>query len=231
MKVTAIIQARMTSTRLPGKVLMNIEGKPMLWHVINRLRFSKKLNDITLAIPNTKKNDILEKFAKNNKVKYFRGSEKDVLSRYYQAAKKFKCDVIVRITSDCPLVDPKLVDLMIEKHLNSGADFTSNCIERTFPKGLDIEIFNFGVLEKTHKEAKGKFEKEHVVLYMEKHPEIFNIVQFKNRKDFSYLRWVVDNIKDLKFIREIYKRLYKEGKIFLMEDVITFLKKQSKLMK
>ncbi len=102
-KIGAIIQARMTSIRLPGKVLTDIEDKPMVWHVINRLRGSRKLNDIILAIPDTKENDILEKFAKDNKVKYFRGSEEDVLSRYYQAAKKFKAEVVVRITADCQL--------------------------------------------------------------------------------------------------------------------------------
>ena len=108
-KIAAIIQARMTSTRLPGKVLMDIERKPMLWHVINRLKFSKKLNDIILAIPDTRENDILEKFAKDNKVKYFKGSEEDVLLRYYESAKEFQVDVIVRITSDCPLIDPEVV--------------------------------------------------------------------------------------------------------------------------
>ena len=109
MKISAIIQARMGSTRLPGKVLMEIEGRPMLWHVVDRLKHSKKLNDIILAIPDTEKNDVLEKFCKDNKIKCFRGSEEDVLSRYYEAAKNFKCDVVVRITSDCPLIDPEAV--------------------------------------------------------------------------------------------------------------------------
>ena len=115
MRISAIIQARMGSTRLPGKVLMDIGSRPMLWRVINRLKYSKKLNDIILAIPDTKENDILERFAEENRVKYFRGSEKDVLSRYYQTAKHFKCDLIIRITGDCPLIDSEIIDMVIDR--------------------------------------------------------------------------------------------------------------------
>ncbi|PIU55548.1 MAG: acylneuraminate cytidylyltransferase [Deltaproteobacteria bacterium CG07_land_8_20_14_0_80_38_7] len=213
-KIGAIIQARMTSTRLPGKVLMDIEGKPMLWHVVNRLKFSEKLDDIILAIPNTKKNNILEKFAKDNKVKYFRGSEEDVLSRYYKTAKKFKCDLIVRITSDCPLIDPQIVDLVIEKHLKLNADYTSNTLKRTFPRGLGVEVFNFKVLKKAQKEAKEDYQREHVTPYIYKNPEIFKIQNIKAERRLRYLeiRLTVDTKKDLRLIREIYKRLYKPKK-------------------
>jgi len=229
-KIAAIIQARITSTRLPGKVLMDIEGRPMLWYVINRLKYSKKLNDIILAIPNTKENDILEKFAEDNKIKYFRGSEEDVLSRYYGTAKKFKCDVIVRITADCPLIDPEIVDLIIEKHLNSNTNYTSNTLKRTFPRGLDTEVFNFEILEKVYKKAKNNSEREHVTLYIGNRPEIFRLASIKNRKNFSHMRWAVDEIKDLEFVQEVYKRLYKKGEIFLMKDIINLSKKHPKLM-
>lgn len=235
MKVSAIIQARMTSTRLPGKVLMDIKGKPMLWHIINRLTYTKKLDDIILAIPNSKENDELERFAKDNKVKYFRGSEEDVLSRYYETAKKFKCDVIVRITADCPLIDPKIVDLVIKKHLSSGADFTANLsegtlVKRTFPRGLDVEVFNFSTLEKTLQEAKTLYQKEGLDPYIFEHPELFSISTIENGENLSFMRWTVDEMKDLEFVQEVYKKLFKEDKIFLMKDIISLLKKYPKLI-
>jgi spore coat polysaccharide biosynthesis protein SpsF (cytidylyltransferase family) len=231
-KISAIVQARMTSTRLPGKVLMDIEGKPMLWHIINRLRFSKKLNDIILAIPDTKKNDILEKFAKDNKIKYFRGNENDVLSRYYETAKKFKCEVIIRITGDDPLVDPQIIDFTVKKHLKSDTDYTSNNLKRTFPLGLDIEVFNFEVLERAYKEAKENYQREHVTAYIYEHPEIFKLqnVDAKGKLRKPSLRLTVDTKEDLKLIREIYRRLYKEGKIFLMEDILALLKLHPELV-
>jgi len=232
-KIAAIIQARITSTRLPGKVLMDIEGKPMLWHVINRLKLSKKINEIILAIPNTKENDILEKFAKDNKVKYFKGSEEDVLSRYYEAAKEFKSDIVVRITSDCPLIDPQVVDLVIEKHLNSGADYTSNVLQRTFPRGLDIEVFNFKVLEKTQKEARKNYQREHVTPYIYEHPEIFELqhIEAKGKLRRPELRLTVDTKEDLKLIREIYRHLYKLRKIFYTEEIIDLFNNHQELIK
>ncbi len=237
-KTTAIIQARIGSTRLPKKVLMNIEGKSMFWHIVNRLKFSKKLDDIILAIPDSKENDVLEKFAKDNKVKYFRGSEQDVLSRYYETAKKFNVDIIVRVTSDSPLIDPIIVDKVIEKHLSSKADFTANFLEgkraisikRSFPHGLETEAFNFLTLEKSHQRAKKAYQREHVDPYIFEHPEIFRLADIENKENLSYMRWTVDEIKDLEFVREIYKRLYKKGKIFLMKDVVTLLKLYPELM-
>ncbi len=229
-KTVAIIEARIGSSRLPEKVLMDIEGKPMLWHILNRLKFSEKFDDIILAIPNTKENDILEKFAKENNLKYFRGKECDVLSRYYEAAKRFKCDIVVRVTADNPLLDPQIVDLIIEKHLNSGADYTSNNLKRTFPIGLDIEVFNFKILETAFKEAKESYQREHVTSYIREHPEEFYLINVENNEDLSYMRWTVDEIKDLEFVRQIYKGLYREKKIFLMKDILAFLKQHPKLM-
>lgn len=232
-RIIAVVQTRMGSTRLVGKVLKKIRGKPMIWHVVNRLRFSKNINDIILAIPNTKENDILEKFAQDNKIKCFRGSEQDVLSRYYQAAKEYKGEVIVRITSDCPLIDPQIVDLVIEKHLDSGVDYTSNTLKRTFPRGLDAEVFDFKVLEKNYKEAKKDSEKEHVTPYTYLHPEIFSLqnieAEGKLRRPEFWL--TVDTKEDLELVREIYKRLYKPSKIFYTEEIIDLLDKHFKLLK
>jgi len=230
-KIAAIIQARMTSIRLPGKVLINIEGKPMLWHIINRLRFSKKLDDIILAIPDTKKNNVLEEFAGKNNIKYFRGSEEDVLSRYYKAAKKFKVDVIVRITADCPLIDPRIVDLVIQKHLNSSADYTSNILQRTFPRGLDAEIFNLNVLKKSYNEAKENYRREHVTPYIYENQNIFKLQNIKAEGKFKRpdLRLTVDTKEDLQLIKKIYRRLYKPKEIFYGEEIIDLFKKHQQL--
>lgn len=232
-KITAIVQARMTSTRLPEKVLMNIKGKPMLWHVINRLKNTKEVNEIILTIPDSNENDVLEEFAEENQVKYFRGSEEDVLLRYYQAAKKFKSKVIVRITSDCPLIDSEIVDLVIEKHLKSDADYTSNSLKRTFPRGLDVEVFNFKVLEKSYREAKEHYEREHVTPYIYLHPKIFKLqnIEAKGKLRKPEIRLTVDRKEDLRSIKEIYRYLYNPRKIFNTKEVIGLLDKYPELLK
>lgn len=230
MRISVIIQARMGSSRLPGKTLMTIGGKPMLWHVIERLKGSKKIDDIIVATTTNPEDDAIEALAKEQAWLLYRGSSEDVLDRYYQAAKKFGIDVIVRITSDCPLIDPEIVDLIIEKHLSSGADYTSNVLKRTFPRGLDVEVFNFKTLEKAHKQAKKDLQREHVTLYIYEHPEIFHLDNIENNKNLSYMRWTVDEMKDLELVRKIYSKLYKGGKIFLLQDIVNLFKKSPELL-
>jgi spore coat polysaccharide biosynthesis protein SpsF len=227
MKIASIIQARMGSTRLPGKVLMEIEGKPMLWHVVERTKQAEKIDEVILAIPDTKENDVLEDFALKNNIKYYRGSEENVLSRYYKTAKEFKIDFIVRITSDCPLIDPAVVDLVVEKYFEHKVDF---CINTFFPIGFGVEIFSLEALEKSYKEAKDPIEIEHPDEYIIRHPKLFTRFNVENRKDLSYLRCTVDEIKDLNFVREVYKRLYSKKKIFCMEDILSLLEKHSELI-
>jgi len=227
--IGAIIQTRMTSTRLPGKVLENIAGKAMVWHVINRLSFSKKIDDIILAIPTTKESNVLEDFARDHNLKCFRGSEEDVLLRFYGAAKEFGCDVIVRVTSDCPLIDPEIVDLIIEKY--QKVDYASNTLERSFPRGLDAEVFSFSVLEKAHKEAKEYYQREHVTPYIYEHPEIFKLYSVKAEGKLKRpdLRLTVDTKEDLELVREIYKHLYNPQKIFLTKEVIDLFERNPEL--
>jgi spore coat polysaccharide biosynthesis protein SpsF len=228
-KVTAIIQARITSTRLPGKVLMDIEKMPLLWHLINRLKFSKKIDEIILAIPDTEKNDKLEQFAQKYNLRYFRGSEGDVLSRYYGAAKKFKCGIILRITGDNPLYDPSLIDFAIEKHSFSGGDYTSTSIKKKFPEGVRVEVLNFKVLEMAYEKAREKSQREHVTPYIYQNFSNFKIVSIENNDDLSNLRWTVDEDDDLKFVREIYKHLYKKNKIFSGKNILDLLRKKPEL--
>jgi spore coat polysaccharide biosynthesis protein SpsF len=228
--IVAIIQARMCSTRLPGKVMKDISGKPMLWHVIYRVKYSKLINKIVVATSTNKEDDIIENFCKENRILFYRGDEEDVLKRYYEAAKIYNGNKIVRITSDCPLIDPEIVDIVIKEHLKDEVDYTSNTIERTFPRGLDTEVFNFEALERANEMAKEKYQREHVTIFIYENPHLFKIKNVRNFKDLSHLRWTVDEERDLIFVREIYKRLYK-GNIFFMRDILEVLEKEIDLKK
>lgn len=203
----------------------------MIWHVIERLKSSKFINEIILAIPETKKNDVLETFCKKHDVKFFKGSEDDVLARYHGAAQKFNCDIVVRVTSDCPLIDPKIVDKVIKKHLKTGVDYTSNIFERTFPRGLDTEVFNFKILNKTFKEAKEKHQREHVTPFVWEQPNVFKIGCLKANRKLNHpeYRWTVDVKEDLKMIRKIFKILYKPNKFFSAESVIDLLNERPEI--
>lgn len=224
-KIVAIVQARMGSSRLPGKVLKSIEGKPMLWHVVNRLKMSKLIDMVVVATSLSKKDDAVEDFCKECDFEVFRGSEEDVLDRYYQAAKVYEADVVVRITADCAVIDPKVTDHVISRYLEShdGCDFCSNVLTRTYPNGLETEVIPFQVLESVWKKAEKKCHREHVTLYLVDHPEQFQLQNVKNNENLSYLRWTVDQEEDLELIRQIYKRLYSSKKIFYTEDILNIL--------
>ncbi len=238
MKTAAIIQARMTSTRLPGKVMKELVGKPMLAHIIERLNYSKKLDDVIIAMTANQRDDVINELAKKMNVNVFRGSEEDVLDRYYQTAKKYNVDIIVRITSDCSVIDPEVVDgaIGLFNKNQPGVDYVSNGIERTFPRGLDVEVFPFSVLEVAHKKAKKQYQREHVTPYiyqnaepLEKINPKFRILQYKNPIDYSRYRLTVDTTEDFEVIKRIYEALYKEGQIFLLKDIIKFLEEHPEI--
>lgn len=228
-KVVAIIQARAGSTRLPRKVQKEIVGKPMLWHVIARVKRAKLVDEMILATTLKKEDKTLLKLAEESGVKSYAGSENDVLDRYFQAATKFGADVIVRITADCPLIDPGVVDKVIKHFFDGGFDYVSNTVKLSYPDGLDVEVFSYSALKRAWEGARRSSEREHVTSYMRNHPEMFKIGNVECEKDLSGMRWTVDTELDLKFVKEIYKGLYKEGKIFLMKDVLNLLKKHPKL--
>lgn len=230
MQITAIIQARFSSTRLPGKVLLLLKDKTMLESVVERVQKAKRVKKIIVITSNEKSDDKIVQLCKKKKIDCFRGSLNDVLDRYYQAAKKFKVKHICRITADCPFVDPQVIDLVAKKYLERKFDYVSNTHPPTYPDGLDTEIFSFEALEKAWKEAKLKSEREHVCPYIWKNPKKFKIHNVKNNKNFSGMRWTVDEESDLKFVREIYKQLYKKNKMFYMQDVLDLLKKSPELM-
>ncbi len=219
-KISAIIQARIGSTRLPAKVLKNLCGKPILWHVWNRLKQARNIDEIIIATTTLPEDDDIQFFCEQNGILFSRGSSDDVLSRYYDAAKKFHADIIIRITADCPLIDPLVVDNTIALFASQNCDYASNCIKRTFPRGFDTEVFSFSVLEKTFHEAKEKPEREHVTPYIYNHPEIFSIGSYTNSVDWSYHRWTVDTPEDFKLIEEIYNSLYNHEQYFEFDDIL-----------
>jgi spore coat polysaccharide biosynthesis protein SpsF len=201
-QIGIIIQARMGSSRLPGKVMMDIMGKPMLKHTIERLKRIKTPNTIIIATTYSKKDDIIAKLALEEKINCFRGDEEDVLMRYYQAAKEYKIDTVVRITADCPLIDPGLVDEVIDFYLkNQPLNYASNTIKRTYPRGFDIEIFSFSALEKAFKNATKPYQREHVTPFIYENERCLN---YKSDKDYSKYRVTVDTAEDFKLIDRIF---------------------------
>ena len=233
-KVVAIIQARMGSTRLPGKVLMDIAGKPMLWHVIERVKRCKKVVSIVVATTTKEEDKAVIELAKKCGVETFAGSEEDVLDRYYQAAKKFNADIIVRITADCPLIDPEVTDKIIRYFIENFGKFDHFGPPKGYPEGLDTEVFTFQALEKAWLEAKKPSEREHVTPYIWCNPDMFKLGKLpsdlKEGEDYSHLHWSVDEECDLRFVREVYKRLYREGEIFHMRDVLNLLHEHPELL-
>jgi len=225
--IGCIIQARLGSTRLPQKVLLNLDDQnSTLFYVINQLKFCKKIEEIVIATTNLKQDDVIEDFIKSIGMKCFRGNEKDVLDRFYNCAKKYEFDVIVRITADCPLIDPEIVDKIIESF--DSEDYISNTLENSFPKGLDVEIFTFSTLQRAWEESKLPSEREHVTQFIRNNSS-FKIKNFENNEDLSKYRWTLDNKEDLKFIREIIKRIQKRP--ILMKDVMFILKQEPDLLK
>jgi spore coat polysaccharide biosynthesis protein SpsF len=237
-KVVAIIQARMGSTRLPGKVLLQIKDKPILWHIVNRLKFSKYINSVVISTSTSNADDEIELFAKKNNIDYFRGSEDDVLDRMYKTALKFSADVIIRITGDCPCVDPFLIDDLIAMFNSQKYDFVGvatgagviNIKEKKFPDGLDAECFSFETLKKTWKNAKSQVDREHVTPYMWKEKGRFRNGTLYSKNDYSNIRLTLDHKEDLNFIKKIYNTLYEKDRCFDLKDIIEFIESNPNLI-
>jgi len=230
--IAAIIQARMGSSRFPNKVMKIIVEKPMLWHQINRLRKSKLIEKLIIATTDKIQDRVIIDFAKENNILYFAGSEEDVLDRFYNCAKKFKVETVVRITGDCPLIDPSLVDMIINFYIDNKNQYDYVHNGNTYPDGiLETEVFSFDILKKTWENSKLSSEREHVTPYIWKNPEIFKQATVENNKDLSYLRFVVDDEKDFKLVKIIFQNLYKEDGMFYFEDIVRFINQNPELIK
>jgi len=230
MKIIAIIQARCGSTRFPNKVFANLCNKPLIWHVVNRLKYSRSINKIVLATTVNPLDDKLCNWAIANGVSFFRGSENDVLNRYYEAAKEFNADIIIRITADDPFKDPIIIDRAVCKLQEEKADFVCNNYPPTYPEGLDVEVFTFRALEIEEQNSKDNFEREHVTQYIYHHSCDFKICNVSHSKDLSSLRWTIDTEKDFEMAQQVYLSLYKdENAIFYMEDILQLIEKHPEI--
>lgn len=231
-KVAAIVQTRMGSTRLPGKVMLKVQDKTVLEHVITRLKQAKEIDEIVIATTTEQQDDLIVNEAQKLEVKYFRGSEEDVLSRYYYAAKENNVDIVVRITSDCPLIDPKIVDYVVQCYRNNEYDLVTNAgvdsLKRTYPRGLDVAVFSFDVLEDSFINAKEQYHREHVTPYIYENGKIY---YFQNSINYSYHRWTLDTNEDFELIKNIYNELYTEEHKFYMHDIIRLFEEQPELIK
>lgn len=226
MNVVAIIQARMTSERLPGKVLKQILGKPMLSYQIERLRRAKSLSQVVIATTTNETDDPVEVLAVKEGVGVFRGSEHDVLSRYWGAAQKHHAQTVIRINGDCPLIDPTLVDDLVSYYQNNfpkNVEYAAN--NRTYPRGQDTEIFSIELLERAHKNAHKPYEREHVTPYFYQNPELFKVHFLDCEPSVRDFRMTVDTAEDFKVIEELIHRLYPQNNIFGWQEIVEELKR------
>ena len=231
LKRVAIIQVRTTSQRLPNKCLLHLFGKTVLEHIIRRLRYAKSIDEICVATTTNTSDDVIEEIAKNAGVHVYRGSEDDVLDRFYQAAKSVRADVICRVTADDPLKDPQVLDKIMQTYSEGRYDYVSNTMKPSYPEGIDIEIFSFKALEKAWQEGNMPSEREHVTPYIWKNPQLFQTYNVENSQDLSANRWTLDNAADWVFIQQIYDFLYRENSIFYMDDVLKLLDEHPYLTK
>ena len=217
-KFLAIIQARMGSKRLPGKVLKKINGKSLIEILLYRLSKSKLIDKIIVSVPMSSRNNGLSKVVEGIGFEVFRGEENDVLGRYYQTANPYNPNAVIRITGDCPIIDPSLVDEVISLYNSSNVDYASNVNPPSFPDGLDIEVFSFLALKKAYEEASSQYEREHVTPFI-RNNDTFPQINFYNRKDYSHYRWTVDEEEDFVVIKNIIK-YYEYELNFSWKDVI-----------
>lgn len=220
---TAILQARMGSQRLPGKVLRKIIGKPMLELQLERIRQASSITKIVVATSVHAVDNPVAEICSELEVECFRGSLEDVLDRYYKAALAFEANQIVRLTGDCPLCDPDVIDRVVQFHLDGDYDYTSNVIKLTYPDGLDVEVFSRSALETAWCKAELPSHREHVTFYFLKNPDQFKLGSVENAKDLSSLRWTVDYEEDFMLATEIFERLYKTKSCFRMDDIVELI--------
>jgi spore coat polysaccharide biosynthesis protein SpsF (cytidylyltransferase family) len=230
MNILALIQARMSSKRLPNKVLLPLSEKTVLEHIYSRLEYCKNLNKIVVATSFYESDKPIVDLCKKNNMNYYQGNLEDVLDRFYQAATLHNADAIVRITGDCPVIDPKIVDELISNYLTSNCDYYS--LSGNFPDGLDCQIFKYEALEKSWREAKLLSDREHVGTYIERtSPKLFKIGRLVKFKNLSHYRWTLDEPEDYIFLKEVFSKLYAQDKIFFTGDILNLLDREPNLLK
>lgn len=234
MKIIIIIQARTTSSRLPNKVMMYLYGKPLLYRIVQRIKKSVYADNLVIATSCDDTDDVIEDFCIKEGINCFRGHSTDLLDRHYKAAKKYKAEAVVKIPSDCPLIDPQIIDRVIDHYLDGEKyDYVSNLHPATYPDGNDVEIFSFKVLEKAWNEADKIYEREHTTPYFWENPDKFRIGNIEWEKGLNYSsthRWTIDYAEDYLFIKKIYEALYPLYGIFTMDQILDYLIENPELM-
>lgn len=231
MTVNAIIQARCGSTRFPNKIFADINGRPLIWHVVNRLTYAKMIDDIVVATTINSKDNKIEEWCQKEHVKCFRGSESDVLNRYYNASITFPSDIVVRVTADDPFKEPRIIDRVIRKLLNGNFDLVTNNFPPSFPEGLDCEAFTFNLLEIMEKTTRDSFEREHVTQYAYHNPDAIKIGNVVSDQQLSSYRWTIDSPEDYNMVKEIYAKRKKGAKgILLMEEILEILEQNPQIV-
>jgi spore coat polysaccharide biosynthesis protein SpsF len=226
MSIVGVLQARMSSTRLPGKVLEPIQGMPMIGRQIERLQRSSGLDALVVATSSDPVDDPLAEFVMSLGIPVVRGSLDDVLKRFVKAMDEHGIDTVVRLTADCPLASPSVIDLVIADFKSGGADYVSNTLNPTFPDGLDVEVVRGDVLRWIAANSTDPHEHEHVTLGVYRRPEQFAVRNVRGPRDLSDLRWTVDNPDDLAFVREVYAQLYAQDPAFELDDVLALLARE-----
>ena len=225
----AIIQARFSSTRLPGKVMKPLVGRPMIERQVERVCRAKSVQRVILATSDRASDDVLARLCEDMDVGCFRGSLEDVLDRYYRAVLQFGAESVVRLTGDCPLVDPDVIDRAVDVYMQQRADYVSNTIVPTYPDGLDVEVLSVRALECAWREAALPSEREHVTPFIYKHPDRFRLAELRGNPNLSTLRWTVDAPEDFEFVRRVYEALYPANPEFRLRDILALLEREPSL--
>ena len=232
-----LIQARMGSTRFPGKVLKPILGKPMLWHIVRRVRFARGLSDVVVATSDRVEDEVIRTFCHKQGINVFAGSETDVLDRFYRAALVYHGDPVLRVTADCPLIDPELIERLLGLYASGSYDHVSVATGAgalfldggRYPNGLDAECFSFASLEQAWSQATESSDREHVTPYIWRIPDRFRCYMLKSQIDYSHLRWTVDYEDDYLMVTRIYEELYREEAPFLYREIVDYLERHPDL--
>lgn len=231
MKTVAIVQARMSSSRLPGKILRPVVGKPLLELLVERLKRASRVDEVVIATTTNDGDDQVEDLTRRLGIGCYRGSEHDVLDRVLQAAHAAKADVIVEITGDCPLIDFQVIDKLVDVYQSNGFDYVANVLKRTFPRGLDTQVFATSVLEEVARLTNDPVDHEHVSLYIYEHPERFKLHNVESGLPEEYwdLRLTVDTAEDFELVRRIYEELYPANPAFTIQDIVSLFQRQPAL--
>ena len=229
--ILAILQARMSSTRLPGKVLRPILGRPMMGWQIDRIRRSTTIDKLVVATSLEASDNAIQAFCDTNDVPCYRGALHDVLARFHEAVEAFgPAEHVVRLTGDCPLIDWTIIDAAVALHRSEGSDLAGNGINRTFPDGLDVEVMTYSALDRAHREATNTEHREHMTQYIYHHPEKFRLAHLTQTPDLAALRWTVDTIADFEMIEKVFAGLADTNNNFLQQDVLGFLNEHPEIV-